>query len=500
MARPAPSARSRRDEQARLLARRLPLWERSPALFAEDVLGLVPWGLPAGIRSASQREVIDAIATHRSVAWRSGHKVGKSEAAAAVALWWYALRPGGRVILTAPTARQIREVIWRAVRRQWRNAAARGLHLGGGIGETPSTGIVGPDGRQVIGISTDEPDRFSGISGDVLYIVDEGSGVPDPIWEAIEGNRAGGARLLTLGNPTRTSGAFFRAFHEEAELWATFHTSSEHTPAALGLPLLPGQEYLAGAQWIEDRRRAWAPHTTHPLYAVRVAGEFPTQGTDAVFSLLAITDAIARWREGEDPSPMEMRPERLVVGVDPARFGDDQSAIVARRGRRVLRLVSVGGKDTVQVAGLVRALVNELSTPWERSGHSPEPIVNVDTIGVGAGVADQLRATVPGIIVQDINVALPADEDELYPNLRSQLWFGAAEWIRNGQLPDDPRLRADLLAPKYRFDVRGRQAVESKDDMRKRLGRSPDLGDAFCLATYARAPLGREVGLHVPGL
>jgi len=76
MARPASSARSRRDEQARLLARRLPLWERSPALFAEDVLGLVPWSLPGGIRSASQREVIDAIATNRSVAWRSGHKVG----------------------------------------------------------------------------------------------------------------------------------------------------------------------------------------------------------------------------------------------------------------------------------------------------------------------------------------------------------------------------------------------------------------------------------------
>lgn len=479
-----------REQTAYFVARRLPVWDRYPSVFAREVLGLELWDLPhgTGVGSASQRQVVDAVAEHKSVAWRSGHKVGKSEAAAAVALWWYSMRPGRRAILTAPTARQIREVVWRAVRRQWAAAKARHIHLGGAIGETPATGILGPDGRQVIGISTDEPDRFSGISGDVLYIVDEGSGVEDLIWEAIEGNRAGGAKLLTLGNPTRTDGAFFRAFHEESLLWRTFHTSSEHTPKALGLPIVGDQQFLAGPDFARERAAAWGLDSMR--YAVRVRGDFPVQGSDSVFSLVHVLAAIDRWRTGSTPGMTQRLVDRLVVGIDPARFGDDASAFVARRGKRVLGVLTVGGKDSIQVAGAALAFARSWLTSFERSGHVNEnerPIMNVDVIGVGAGVADQLRATAHDFLVQDINVSLPADDEETFTNLRSQLWFGAADWLgTGGQIPDDLRLRGDLLAPRYKFDLRGRQQIESKDEIRKRLGRSPDLGDAFVNSCYAR--------------
>lgn len=501
-ARPASPAQQR-ALQRQLVAQRLPAWRAKPSVFATEVLGMRPWTLPPHVGSASQAQVMDAVPNHKSVAWRSGHKVGKSEAAAALALWWYALRPGGRVILTAPTARQIREVVWRAVKRQWAAAKARGIHLGGGIGETPSTGVVGPGGRQIIGISTDEADRFSGISGDVLYIVDEGSGVPDLLWEAIEGNRAGGARLITLGNPTRTDGAFFRAFHEEAELWATFHTSSAHTPKALGLPIDGDQQFLAGEDYVAGRAKAWGVGSMR--YQVRVEGNFPVQGSDAVFSLAHIQESIRRHRLGDDPSPFERATERLVVGVDVARFGDDSTAFVARRGKRVLAITTIAGKDTVQVCGALSVFMSGLMTSFERDGvvsEDDQPLVNVDVAGMGGGVADLMRAGPMGsrIVVQDINGAMAADDDEEFPNLRSQMWFAAADWIADGgELPDDPRLRADLLTPRYKFDVRARQALESKDELKKRLGRSPDIGDAFVNAVYGRVQE-RFLGVYVEGL
>jgi len=476
-----------------------------PALFAWEVFGIVLWHDPEP-GFASQLSVARAIVRHDSVAWRSGHKVGKSALAAILALWFYALFPGARVVLTAPTSRQIREVIWREVRILFRLAASRGMHLGGVCNESYSAGLVGPGGRQIIGIATDEQDRFSGISGaNVLYIVDEGSGVEDPIWEAIEGNRAGGAKLLTLGNPTRTAGAFFRAFHEESRLWSRHHTSSERTPnVRAGTKVIPG---VAELRWVEDARIRWAPHETHALYAIRVRGNFPTRGIDAIFSLQAVEASEHHFVTVDLLTGVEEMKHPLVCGLDPARFGDDLSVLVVRRANRIVGVYSTSGLDSFQVASWALGKARSHQHVAQISPSSPfhSPIrMNVDVIGIGAGVYDFLARS-EGVTAVPVNVSETSDEEDQYANLRSQLWFGAADWIAHGGMipQSDPRLRADCLAAKYSFDLRGRQKVESKDDMKKRIGRSPDFADAFCLAVYMGgrydAP-DAKIGHFIPGL
>lgn len=472
--------------------RAIDLWRRSPVAFARDVLGVTPWEDEPG--RSSQRTILDAWPRKKTVAVRSGHKIGKSLSGAVLALWAYACHPGARVILTAPTWRQVDEVIWREVRMRYLAARRRGVDIGGTLFDRPDRGLRGSQDRQIIGISTDDPDRFSGISGPfVFYIVDEGSGVDDGIHEAIEGNRAGGAWFITFGNPTRTEGWFFRAFHEESSVYDTHWISSERTPNARGAGSFPG---LANAEWIEGRRKVWTPCETSPLYQVRVAGNFPAQGATSVISLLLYTLAQQRWT---DSIPNTCAAKRLEAGLDCARFGDDRNALVPRRGDYVFPVTRWGGQDSIQVAGRARQILTDMLTPLERA-RGVRPRVKVDVIGIGAGVFDQL-ATFPDIEAIPVNVAESptSDDEERFENLRAQVWFAAGEAMARAMLPPDPELKADCLAPQYGFSKRGKTKVESKDDIKKRLGRSPDAGDALCLAFYD-APVWDPQAFHIPDL
>lgn len=410
-----------------------------------------------------------AIAAHRRVAVRSGHKIGKSTLAAAVALWWGATKPRGRVIMTAPTARQVEIILWKEARRLYREAKKP---IGGDIHESPGSGLVFADGREVLGFSTNEPERMAGISGpNVLFIVDEGSGVEQAIYEAIEGNRAGGASLLMLGNPTQTSGEFYEAFTSKRQFWVTFHISSEETPNALeGRDVVPG---LATREWIDEKRAEWGEDS--PLYQVRVAGNFPTQVENAVVGLGLIEAAI------RDHRPPESSDGRLLIGVDVARYGDDETAIQPVRGSYAFPAKALRSMDGVEVAEAVIQVVRAL-----RVDTTERPVVKVDIIGVGASVYDHLKHFYSSEIeLHAVNVAESATNETCF-RLRDQLWFAIATWLKEGgKLPRDERRDAELVAARYKIEVRGRRQVESKDELKKRLGgKSPDRADALGLALY----------------
>lgn len=429
--------------------------------------------------------MLGAVAQCPRVAVRSGHKVGKSLAVAALALWWVSTRARARVVLTSPTGRQVEEILWREVRVLHARAKGR---IGGECAKLPSTGCRWPDGREIIGFATDQPERFQGLSGDeLLFIVDEASGVDESIFEALEGNRAGGAHVVLTGNPTQTSGTFYDAFGTKAEFWHRVHISSEETPNATGQgDPVPG---LATAEWIAEKRLEWGEES--PLYQVRVRGNFPGQAENAVIGVGLVTAAVER---GRAAGPLTTADGPLQLGVDVARFGDDESAIAARRGKRVGAIRTHRGLDTVDVAGAVLAVVRDLAVPRERVR------VCVDEIGIGAGVLDQLRRqrTVRlatgeecTLEVVGINVAESAPTDETYARLRDQVWFAVAGFLREGgALPTDPRLEAELVAPVYGFDTRGRYQVEPKAKTKERLGRSPDRADAVGLAVFTAGRIG----------
>ena len=442
---------------------------RDPVEFAREYLGFEPW--------PRQAEILSAIAQHPRVAVRSGHKVGKSTTAVVAGLWWYAAHRGARVVYVMPTGRQLRKVIWRELELIFSRAIKP---VGGRLHKTPALGLVAADGRDLFGIATDSDTAFSGVSGEkVLYIVDEASGMSETIMEAIAGNRASSGSLLLLGNPTQAAGTFYRAFTEHSDRWVTLHVpSTEAVQWQLKHGAIPG---LATQEWVDECRADGWEGTA--LWDVRVLGDFPTEGGNVVIGLGLVGAARDRWEDEQlDES------QRLHIGVDPARFGEDESALVGVRGKLTLPPEVHRGLMGPQLAARVMDFVRLRRVPEEK------PIVKVDHNGVGASCYDALIHFAEGEDAEIVLVGVNSSERATlhpppgqpgYAKLRDQLWFGARAWLADGgTLPKDSKLEADLVAPRYGFTPDGRFKVESKDEMRKRLGRSPDRGDAFCMAVY----------------
>lgn len=417
------------------------------------------------------------------MAVRSGHKIGKSTTVAILALWWASdpeARPAARVILTAPTGRQVRSILWREVKRLYRRARERGKDLGGDLHKDPNNGVQWEDGREIVGFSTDEPEKMAGFSGaHLLFLVDEASGVLEEIYEAVEGNRAGGAKIVLFGNPTQTSGEFYDAFGAKAEFYgpeneALFTISSEDTPNVReGRDVIPG---LATRAWVEEKKEEWGEDD--PRYRVRVKGEPPNEGLRNVLGEALVRAAMTR-----------VAPESgaLRGGLDPAREGDDDSSLCLGRGLRTYPLVKLPKGDGPTVGAFALAEIKRLRRPGEIVR------LNVDAIGLGTSPLDWLRrcdAAQEGwlkvIPVNSASKPPPGDPQKEYANLRAFMSFAVKDHLlAGGSLPNDPRLKAELVAPEYSFDTQNRILVQKKEDVKKRLGgRSPDRADALALRVY----------------
>jgi hypothetical protein len=472
-------------ELAAIFERKFPLYVNDPGLYAWDVFGIRTWD--------RQEELLQSVAHNDRSSCTAGHKVSKSNSAAILSHWWASTRKNARVIITAPSARQIRNVIWREVRALHRVADKRGLPLGGVLNETPDNGFHYSDGREILGFSTNEPDRMNGISGEnVLWIIDEGSGVPNSIYESIEGNLGGGGRILVIGNPLRPVGYFadsHRARNRKtianSDGWIQLRIPSTDSPnARSGQVIIPG---LALRAWCEARARIWGVNSA--LYKARVLGMFPDATDYAVIGLAVITEGVRGWsdeatlRADGDIASLDEQ-ATLSIGVDVARsITGDHSTVVPVRGRRMLEPLEDGktvfrGFDSDQLAGAV------LNTARRLRRRGEKPRVNVDLNGWGGGVFDILKKC-DEIEAYGINVSERSDQPDDFPNIRSQLWFGLADWFGDdGTIPEDALLEEELAAPEYSFDKQGRRVVDDKETIKGKIDRSPDRADGLALAVY----------------
>lgn len=165
----------------------------------------------------------------------------------------------------------------------------------------------------------------------------------------------------------------------------------------------------------------------------------------------------------------------IVAGLDVARFGDDSTAIVVRHGRKVLTAKKYDRHDTMEVAGIaVRLLTNNPNIQ----------MLFVDVIGIGAGVVDRLHELGFKERVIGVNFAQRASDEEHYVNKRSECWGEMAEWIKEAQIPEGDEWLADVTSTAYKYDSRSRIKLESKEDVKKLVGKSPDLADALAM-TFA---------------
>lgn len=415
-----------------------PLW------FCRNVLGGQPW--------SRQAEIMLAVRDHPRVTVRSGHGVGKSWTAAAATLWFLYAFPPSIVITLAPTWRQVQQVLWAEIRRSQRGALVPLL------GQPRRTRLELADNWYASGLATNAAERLQGIHGPhVLVVMDEAPGIAPELFQAAEGLMTGPhARMLLIGNPTRAEGPFYDTF-KGGGLWHTIHISSVEAVA-------PG---LVSAGWVEERAEEWGEAS--PLYLSRVLGEFPE---DASSALLTREEVSAASANGDLPAAGEQ-----TMGVDVARFGDDETVIAVVRWHEnrghVVALKAWHGRDLMESSGeVVRAM-----RQWKvRPG-----AVLVDDTGLGGGLVDRL--TEEGHEVVPVNFGSAARDRGRYFNRRAEMLFGMARAVREGRLlvVHDDELARELRALRYEIRSDGRVAVP------KGKGKSPDRAEALALACYETA-------------
>ncbi|OFX01647.1 MAG: hypothetical protein A3E78_13950 [Alphaproteobacteria bacterium RIFCSPHIGHO2_12_FULL_63_12] len=426
--------------------------------FAIDCLGVTPW--------SRQADFLGAAAANDRIALKAGQKVSKSNSLGVIMLWFAKTRPGARVFFTNSSERQVSSVNYRELRRLVRGAKVDlGIKV---VHDTPGRGIVFEDGAEVVGFATDEADRLGGLSGEnLMFVVDEASGIPATLFEAIEGNTAGdNAKLIVCGNPLRPADYFYDCFNAHASSWHCMTISSLESPNVTeGREVIRG---LASPGYITRIEENYGIGS--PFWSARVAGEFPEHSEYCVIALGDVLEAVKRHAATQTDLA-----QPLVCGLDVSRFGDDESVAAFVRGPVVLGLEIFRNLDGPTLAARVAGAAEKYRQPGERVA------VRVDVIGVGASPYDAFSAY-DWIDAVPITVSEKPTLDDHYARLRDQLWFECARWLKTGAIPNDQKLIGELTAPTYAFTIQGNRQVESKADLKKRLKRSPDRADALCLA------------------
>lgn len=433
--------------------------------FWDDRVGFVKYII--GVTPTNQQgDALRDLDKRDHVAIKSGHGGGKST----VEVWcinhYIMTRPFPKIPCTAPSKHQLYDVLWAELSKWHRHMMSHGDagRMFASQYEWTKEKFFHRDHPNEWFASArtatkENPEALQGIHADyVLRVIDEASGVPEPIFEVSDGAHGRIETKEIMGaNPTRLSGSFYDAFHKLRREYGV------HTWNIL-------ESSIAPPKYAPRMERKYGKDSN--IYRVRVLGEFPLRDGDSFIPYDLAEDAYKRDIEDQKGKPK-------VIGVDVARFGNDETVIAIRQGDEIKPVHQLRNKGTMEVAGYVARLANE---------EKPVQAIYVDVIGIGAGVYDRLEEL--GFPVISINVSeSPAIDSLKYKRLRDELWGNTRDWLeaRRGRIADneDRDLIGQLTTPKYRITSDGKIQIESKDDMRRRGLASPNMADAVNM-TFAQ--------------
>ena len=421
-------------------------YKNRPVEFVREVLKAEP--------DENQRPVLEALVDHNKVAWRSGHGIGKTADMSFAAIWFLFTRENSKVITTASVWRQVSKMLWSEIAKWVRRARSR---LAERVSfELLKTNLIMAPDWFATGEASDEPDKIEGFHAEkILYIVDEAKAVPRATFEAIEGalTTKDAKELVASTPPLSKSGYFYDICSRKISGYKLFHTSCLDSKRV-------------SKAWIKDKKEQWGEN--NPVYQARVLGEFPETSEDTLIPLNLIEAAIDRVIENYNPSPREL-------GIDVARFGSDKTVFIERNGSKVVSILKTDKEDTMRTSGRANRIIKDRDIEKAK----------VDSIGVGAGVCDKLREDFGDKIV-DVNVGSKSSEPEKYLNLRAEIFDGLRQRFvdKDMSIPDDEELIGEISDIKYKYNSRGQMQIESKEEMKKRRGHSPDSADGLSLAFY----------------
>lgn len=494
-----------------------------PTQWIKRVLGVDLWSV--------QKQIINSVRDNRNTLVDSCHGIGKTRTLASAGLSWVYSYPESRVVATAPTFRQVQSILFAEVHSLHADAS---IDLGGSLNKTE---LLITEDWYFQGMSTNKSERFQGQHAPyILFIVDEGYGVLPVIFEAIRGGMSSGvARLLVAGNPTDPGAWVAEASRKRDDQgrtsWNHIQVSAFDTPnfTELGITI----EDIRSGEWREKEAHYLKHHAgllprpylinpafvaealiefgeDSPAWDARVMGRLPSTSTNTIIPLAWVEAAMNRWdhsrtvddqrKAGMFQTPDELAdyvplggPEEL--GVDVARMGDDETVIALRRGGRLTHLIIHRKNDLYDVTGLVDAehtyLVDAADPLKDGEVRERSRLIKIDSNGLGAGVMDNLAHM--GRQVLGINVSRAPRNPRKFADLTTELWWNLRDLLHPMSktpiaLPRDNKLLGELSGRRYRNTKDNRLQVESKDDFKKRLQRSPDRADAVVLAFADTTP------------
>jgi len=455
--------------EARRIWEKLRRWREHPAAFAREELGFDPdpW----------QEEVLEAFPLHNRLVMKACKGPGKTAVEAICALNFLATRPHCRIGAISITDANLKSAMWpelalwmnkSAFMRntfQWTKTAI--VHR-----SHPGTWWMQARSWPKRADAQQQADALAGLHADyAMWVCDEVGGYPQAVMTTCEAVLASGieTKVLAGGNPTHTTGPLYRACTVDRMLW--------HVTTITGDPANP-------KAWVHsprvakrrDGRPTPAEHNAqqiksygrdNPWVKVNVLGEFPPASINALLGVDEVDAAMQRTLRLDAYGHMQKR-----LGVDVARFGDDRTVIFPRQGLASFRPVVMRNARTTDIAARVALAEHD----W-----NAELILVDDTGHWGHGVIDNLRTA--GHAAIGINYAAKA-LDPRFKNRRAEFYVKGAQAIRNGAcLPLLPEMVAELTEQTYTF-VNGQFMLEEKEQMKARLGYSPDLTDAY-MQTYA---------------
>ena len=458
-------------------------YEQFQAQYRLDPLGFVReciWWPDGDGPAPYQAEIMGQVIPKKRVCVRGPHGLGKTALAAWLILWFALVHDGSdwKVVTTASAWRQVEKFLWPEIHKWSR------MVLWDKVGRQPFTQnellqlTLKLNTGAAFGVVSDNPALIEGAHADhIMYVFDESKTIPPATFDAAEGALTGSqgseAYAVSISTPGDPVGRFYDIQKRKPgyDDWWVRHVTKAECIAA-------GRMTEA---WSEQRKQQWGEESA--VYKNRVEGEFASADEDGVIPLSWIEKANERWTDLKgrvERGEAEWEPFTC-VGVDVARSGEDKTVLAMRHGQAITELRTFAKADTMETAGRVSGILR---------AHGGAAVI--DVVGIGAGVLDRVREL--GLQTEAFNAGertawLDRSGEQGFVDSRAAAWWCLRELLdpAHGEqvaLPPDDRLIGDLSAPKWRSMSGGRVRVESKDDIRKRLGRSTDHADAVVQAFW----------------
>ena len=441
---------------------RLKIWKDSPLQFVADCIEATP--------SDQQAQALHAFPKVNRMTIRSGHGTGKDACASWMILWFMATRPYPKVVCTAPTNRQLADVLWSELSKWLRKSKFsdefviqkdKMFHK-----EAPKEWWARAVSPSVKASKEEQAETLAGFHGDHLLIVaDEASGIPDPVYIPLEGALTQeDNRVLLIGNMTQNKGYFYDShFHPKLnQPWFKLHWDSrKSTNVKASYP-----EYMKDKYGEESN-----------VFRIRVIGDPPLDSENTLIPLAWTLQCIGNETDIAEDEP-------IYLGVDVARYGEDKSIILPRKGLRIFPWDSFQGMNTIDLGARIMGNFIDMGAAG----------IACDEIGVGAGVTDWLQKRPGGQqVVFGINVATSSSDKTRYTMLRDELWATMREKCMRQQywFPSATEKERELSnelcneLSSLTYELNGSAIkVESKKQAKMRGVASPNIADALALTEY----------------